>query len=385
MGGLFNRLAVQTALLAIFVLAIVGLVLAVQVGGAAGRNEEEHYRDRIRRGSTQLQERTSSFANLTETGAIVLSGIPSLREAVTERDVVAALTAATGFSEIVGTPFQGTTGMHLYDASGTLLVRAHAPLNNRQQSTPPEVARVLQTGESVGGVRHDELLGLVLTGTAIVKGIDGSTAGAIEVMSTVDAAFAMDRAKALGLRVAIFDTSGVVATSEGELQLTPDDIATAVAEQGVDGTTTVMAGTDHLLSAFAPLTSPTGQQIGHLYVGIDRSLVDASISKARLSVLRSVGIATALAALVTWAAALLAIRPIHALAEAARRIQANDLESAVSITGPAEIRGLGEALDDMRLAIREGREAMLLANRDLAAQFDVSTVNLTVRSHMTSR
>lgn len=381
MGGLFNRLAVQTALLAIFVLAIVGVVLAVQVGGAVGKNEEEHYRDRIRRGSTQLQERTSSFANLTETGAIVLAGIPNLREAVVKRDVVASLTAATGFSEIVGTPFQGKTGMQLYDASGNLLVRAHAPLNNRQQSTPPEVARVLQTGRSLGGVRHDELLGLVLTGTAIITGLDGSTAGAIEVMSTIDSAFAMDRAKALGLRVAIFDASGVVATSEGELRLTPEDIAKAIAEQGANGTTIVMAGTDHLLSAFVPLTSPTGQPLGHLYVGIEQSLIDASISKSRLSVLRSLAIATALAALVAWAAALLAIRPIHALAEAARRIQANDLESAVSIRGPAEIRGLGEALDDMRLAIREGREAMLLANRDLAAQFDVSTVNLIEVTH----
>lgn len=39
MGGLFNRLAVQTAL---FVIAIVGVVIAVQVGGAVGKNEEEH-------------------------------------------------------------------------------------------------------------------------------------------------------------------------------------------------------------------------------------------------------------------------------------------------------------------------------------------------------
>jgi signal transduction histidine kinase/HAMP domain-containing protein len=381
MGGLFNRLAVQTALFAIFVLAIVGVVLAVQVGGAVGDGEEEHYRDHIRRGSNQLQEQTASFASLTETGAIVLAGVPDLRDAVAKRDVVAALKAATGFSEIVGTPFQGTPGMQLYDARGNLLVRAHAPLNNRQQTTPPEVARVLQNGQSLGGVRQDELLGLVLTGTALIKGPDGSTAGAIEVMSTIDSSFAMDRAKALGLRVAIFDASGVIATSEGELRLTPEEIAKAVAEQGSNGTTTVMAGSDHLMSAFVPLTSPAGQQVGHLYVGIDQSQIDASISESRLSVLRSLAIATAIAAIVASAASLLAIRPIQALAEAAHRIQANDLESAVPVSGPAEIRGLGEALDDMRLAIREGREAMLLANRDLAAQFDVSTVNLTEVTH----
>ena len=129
----------------------------------------------------------------------------------------------------------------------------------------------------------------------------------------------MDRAKALGLRVAVFDTTGVIATSEGELRLSPEDIAKAAADQGANGTATVMAGTDHLLSAFVPLTSPTGQPLGYLYVGINQSLIDASISKPRLGVLRSVASAAALAALVAWAAALLAIRPIHALAEAARR------------------------------------------------------------------
>jgi len=56
--------------------------------------------------------------------------------------------------------------MQFYDQQGTLLVRAHAPLNNRQQSTPPEVARVLRDGQPLSGVRRDELLGLVLTGVA---------------------------------------------------------------------------------------------------------------------------------------------------------------------------------------------------------------------------
>lgn len=185
MGGLFNRLAVQTALFVIFVIfviAIVGVVIAVQVGGAVGKNEEENYRDRIRRGITQLQERTSSFANLTKTGAIVLARIPNLREAVVKRDVVASLTAATGFSEIIGAPSQGTTGMQLYDASGNPSPRrtrhsttaSSSPLRKSRSSCGPR--------SPFGGVWHDELLGLVLTGTAIITRPDGSTAGAIEVV-----------------------------------------------------------------------------------------------------------------------------------------------------------------------------------------------------------
>ncbi|TAJ20310.1 MAG: HAMP domain-containing protein [Dehalococcoidia bacterium] len=381
MSGLFNRLAVQTALFAIAVLVLVGIVLAIQVGAAVGKNEEDHYNDHIRRGRDQLQEQVTTFANLTETGAVVLSGSPELREAVAKRDVAAALKAATNFSEIVGTPFQGTPGMQLYDARGTLLVRAHTPLNNRQQITPTEVARVLRDGQSIGGVRHDELLGLVLSGVAAIRNSDGAIVGAIEVMSTIDSSFAMDRAKALGMNVAIFDKGGVVASSEGDLRLGPEEITRAVAAQQKDGTATVMAGAEKYLSAFVPLASPSGAELGYLYVGIDEGEIDQAIAATRLRMLRSVALATAAAAVLGWGASLLAIRPIQSLAQAARRIQANDLESAVPIAGPAEIRGLGEALDDMRLAIREGREAMLLANRDLAAQFDVSTVTLTEVTH----
>ena len=377
MGGLFNRLAVQTALLATAVLAIVGVLVAVQVGGAVGRSEESHYREHVERARNQLQEQVTTFANLTETGAIVLAGSPEVRESVAKRDIVAALRVATNYSSTVGTPFQGTPGMQLYDTQGNLLVRAHAPLNSRQQTIPPEVARVLRDGQPLGGVRQDELLGLVLTGIAPIKAPDGSLAGAIEVMSTIDSGFAMERAKALGLRVAVLDTSGVIASSQADLRLRVEDLPAALAQQQADGTAEITIDQRPFLAAFVPLVSQAGTTAGHLYVGIEKSVISTAIDETRGRIFRSLAIGLSLSLVATWGGSLIAIRPIQALAEAARRIQGNDLESAVPISGPVEIRGLGEALDDMRLAIREGREAMLLANRDLAAQFNVSTVTLT--------
>jgi len=377
MGGLFNRLAVQTALLATGVLLIVGALIAFQVGGSVGRTEEEHYREHVERARDQLGEQVTSFADLTETGAIVLAGSPDLRDSVARKDVVAALRAATNFSGIVGTPFQGTPGMQLYDAQGNLLVRAHAPLNGRQQATPAEVARVLRDRQPLGGVRQDEVMGLVLTGIAPILAPDGNLAGAIEVMSTIDDSFAMERAKALGLRVAVLDTAGVIASSERDLPLSVAGLPAALEDQAANGTTTIAIGHDRYLAAFVPLTSPSGVTIGHLYTGIDMGVVNQAISATRLRILTSLAIGMSIALVAAWGGSLVAVRPIKALADAARRIQANDLESAVLVSGPAEIRSLGEALDDMRLAIREGRDAILLANRDLAAQFNVSTVTLT--------
>ena len=75
MGGLFNRLAVQTALLTTGVLAIVGVLVAVQVGGAVGRSEEAHYQEHVKRARDQLQEQVATFVNLTETGAVILAGV----------------------------------------------------------------------------------------------------------------------------------------------------------------------------------------------------------------------------------------------------------------------------------------------------------------------
>ena len=381
MSGLFNRLAVQTALLATAVLAIVGVLIAVQVGGAVGRAEETQYRGQVERARDQLQEQVSTFANLTETGAVVLATSPDVRESVAKRDVVAALRAATNFSAVVGTPFQGTPGMQLYDPQGNLLVRAHAPLTSRQQAVPPEVTRVLREGQSLGGVRQDELLGLVLTGIAPIKAPDGSLAGAIEVMSTIDSSFATERAKALGLRVAVLDTSGVIAASEADLRLHVEDLPAALAQQQASGTAEITVDQRRFLAAFVPLVSPAGTTAGHLYVSIEDSVIGAAVNATRGKVFRSLAIGLSIALAAAWGGSLLAIRPIQALAAAARRIQANDLESAIPISGPTEIRGLGEALDDMRLAIREGREAMLIANRDLAAQFNVSAVTLTEVTH----
>ncbi len=381
MGGLLNRLAVRTALLATAVLAIVGALVAVQVGGAVGRTEEAHYREHVQRAGEQLSQQVATFANLTETGAIVLAGSPDVRDAIAKRDVVAALRAATTFSSTVGTPFQGMPGVQLYDAQGNLLVRAHAPLNSRQQAVPLEVARVLREGQPLGGVRQDELIGLVLSGIAPVKAPGGSLAGAIEVMSTIDSGFAMERAKVLGLQVAVLDTAGVIASSEADLHLRVEDLPAALAEQKTAGTTKITIDQRRSIAAFVPLVSQAGVTAGHLYVGIEESVISSSIGQTREKIFRSLAIGLTFALVAAWGGSLIAVRPIQALAEAARRIQANDLESAVPISGPAEIRGLGEALDDMRLAIRQGREAMLLANRDLAAQFDVSTATLTEVTH----
>ncbi len=298
MGGLLNRLAVQTALLATAVLAVVGALVAFQVGGAVGRAEDQHYREHVERARDQLQEQVNTFANLTETGAIILANTPELRESVAKRDVVAALSAATSYSAIVGTPFQGTPGMQIYDARGNLLVRAHSPLNSRQQATPPEVARVLREGQSLGGVRQDELLGLVLTGVAPIKAADGSLAGAIEVMSTIDSGFAMDRAKALDLRVAVLDTSGVIAASQSNLQVRVEDLPAALAEQEASGTAEITINQRRFLAAFVPLVSQTGTTAGHLYVGIEKSVISTSINEARAKIFRSLaaGLSVALVA-----------------------------------------------------------------------------------------
>ena len=269
MGGLFNRLAVQTALLVTVVLGLIGVFLAVQVGGAVGAAEETRYRERVQRGRDQLQDQIVSFAGLTETGAVVLTASPDVRDAMAKRDVVGALRAVTAFSEVAGSPFQSQPGMQLYDQQGSLLVRAHNPLNNRQQVTPPEVARVLSEGQPLGGVRHDELLGLVLTGVAPVNGPDGRRVGAIEVMSTIDANFAVERGRALGMNVAVLDTTGVVTASEGDMPLSVQDLPAALAEQEDRGAASIMIGDTRFLATFMPLVSPSGQLVGHLYTGID--------------------------------------------------------------------------------------------------------------------
>ncbi|MGE3857535.1 MAG: ATP-binding protein, partial [Dehalococcoidia bacterium] len=131
------------------------------------------------------------------------------------------------------------------------------------------------------------------------------------------------------------------------------------------------------LSDFVTFRDGGGSVLGDLYVGIDHDTIAESVTETRGAVLRTMVAAILMATASAWLFGWLAMRPLQPLLIAARRLQQNDLESPVPATGPTELRQLGEAMEDMRLAIRQSRDALQSANRDLASRVSSSDASLS--------
>ena len=151
-----------------------------------------------------------------------------------------------------------------------------------------------------------------------------------------------------------------------------------MARQATDsGVTLIEVGGEPYLSAFLPLDSLDGAPVADIYIGVDESEVLAGVDEVRMAALQATAIGGILAVVLAVGLAFVTIRPIRELVDAARRIQANDLDAPVETNGPSEVLDLADALDDLRLAVRQTREAMLSVNRDLSSRFDASTASLT--------
>lgn len=135
-------------------------------------------------------------------------------------------------------------------------------------------------------------------------------------------------------------------------------------------------GGERYLSMVVALNDVEGTQLGLLYVGVEFEEIVAEQRAAQREVLTATGIAMTIGAVIAVGLGLLFTRPVTALALAARRIRENDLQSPVPRVGPRELRDLGAAMDEMRLAIREARENLIGANERLSQRADDSAAGL---------
>ncbi len=374
--GPLNRLGVQITLAVVLLTVAIGGLVVWQVDGIIRSNERERVDERLTLARTQISQQLTTYRDLAVTGASVLATQPQMREAIAARDVADALRVSTLFFSQTSAPLQGAPGLQLYDASGNLLIRAHSPLNGRQEATPPEVTEVLRTRTSLGVIRNDEVLGLAISGITPVLDEGGRVVGVIETLTGLDRRFVRDQSMLLGVEAAVILPDGTVTGTEPDATYDPitDELRAASAEGRVG---ILMEDGRPYLTTVLPLASHDGTLLADFYLGLDAEIVDESVAGVRLRALRAtLGGAILGAALVTILSTLI-IRPLRTLLDSAISIQANDLETPVPQTGPQEVRELAEAMDEMRLAIRQGREVMLSVNRDLSSHFDASSASLS--------
>lgn len=380
--GLLGAIAFRLAIVMAVVIVATGALVLWQVDGILRDHEENRVRERLIRGRAELEHELDLYQDLAVTAAAVLAGQADMREAVADRDPAAILRIAAEYYQQTGTTLPGAPGLQVYGPAGELVVRAHDPLRGSQVAVPIAVQRVLDDGIALGSSRDDELLGIAISGIAPVADDRGRVLGAVEALSTIDDSLLGDFNRRFGLRIALVDYRNGVVGGEAYEGLAPLDASLRDLTQGTDGSLSTepmmldLGGEPHL-SVFIPVTAPDGERVGDLYIGVPRSEILAGIDRVRAHTLRVTAITGLVAVALASAVAFVAVRPIRELVDAARRIQSNDLDTPVRPRGAAEVLELGAALEELRLAVRQTREAMLSVNRDLASRFDASTASLS--------
>ncbi|MFA7248214.1 MAG: ATP-binding protein [Dehalococcoidia bacterium] len=377
MRGPLGRLSVQIALAPVLVIALVSTAVLWRVNEDMRRQADERFAERITMASMQLDERIKNDVQLRVVGASVLAAQPGFVAALQSNDVNGAVQLAGAFMARTTLAQGGASGIRIYGPTGALLLRAEAPQDVSQHAVPAEVQAALQTGKAGGAVRLDETLGLSVSGIAPVQTPDGRILAAVEAISALDRTFTQSAAGLVNTDVAVISGGRVVATSNDQLEFDPASVTDEVRARAKDAPLYLGVGAESYLSDVVTYRDRNGGVVGDVYVGIDRGTIDATIAATRGSILRTIVVATLLATGVAWIFGWFAVRPMQPLLDAAVRLQQNDLESPVPATGPAELRQLGEAMEDMRLAIRQSRDVLQSANRDLAMRVSHSDASLS--------
>lgn len=105
----------------------------------------------------------------------------------------------------------------------------------------------------------------------------------------------------------------------------------------------------------------------------------ASIAKVnRLRLIQFVFLISALALLAVgaWITRRSLLKPLLALGVAAKRLGKNQLDGAVQVQGPEEMRVLSQAFDDMRLSLQSARVELIQWNAELSSVLPSARRNL---------
>jgi nitrate/nitrite-specific signal transduction histidine kinase len=112
-------------------------------------------------------------------------------------------------------------------------------------------------------------------------------------------------------------------------------------------------------------------------------------SSAKLNRLRAIQVGFFLCALIllglgVWLTRQSALKPLAKLADAANRLGQNDLETAIQVEGPQEMRVLSQAFESMRVRLHSSRQELVALNESLEERvaqrtYELETLNQVSR------
>jgi PAS domain S-box-containing protein len=365
--NLSTRMALQITLVIFLVVSVSGVLTFIRVSDTVEANTELRFAETVRRGAAHAQSHQLAAEESVLSAATILAGAPEFIERFGRGDLAGVAEHARRARFAIATALPPDALLILYD------VRGRAVAVPGEQPPPPAIVAEALRGNPGHGERLQDG-NLVFSGAAPVRGPAGRIAGAVEVVAPVNAEFVHDIAILTGAEISIVSITGQhVHSDDGapptmeELSANPD-----AANRPVDLT----IGGERYLSMVLPLRGTDGTSLGLMYVGVEYDEIVMEQRAAQREVLTATAIVLAIGLVIAVGLGVLFTRPVTALVRSARRIQENDLQSPVPRVGPRELRQLGAAMDEMRVAILEARENLVGANTQLAARAEVSAAGL---------
>ena len=370
--NLGTRMALQITLVIFLVVSVSGVLTFVRVSRTVQENTQIRFSETVTRGSKQAIAQVEDTQRLLLAGASILATSPAFVDHFTQGDLPGIAELASNLRASVARAVPQETILVLYDANGRAIGDSRgAP--NPGTSIPADVKDAIG-GMPSQGMRRASRIGLAFAGAAPVRGSNGKILGVVEVIAAVDQGFVKKLDELTGAEVSIVANDGSNVSGSDDLNPTIQDVTQSALT--ADHPVEVMIGGEQYLALVTPLNASSGERVALMYVGVDHEAIVAEQREAQREVLTATAIAMTIGALIAAGLGVLFTRPVTQLVRSARRIQDNDLYSAVPRVGPRELRELGEAMDEMRLAILEARENLVGANEQLVARVNESDAGL---------
>jgi len=366
--NLSTRMALQITIVIFLVVSVSGVLTFIRVSDTVEMNTELRFAETVRRGATQAQFRTDAAQENLLSAASILAAGPEFVERFGRADFAGLAEHARGAREVVARALPAAATLALYDVRGRVI---GAPGDGA--AAPPAAVGAALAGTPTTGLRISDGV-LSFTGVAPVRGPAGRIAGAVEIIAPVDTKFVRELITLTGAEISIVTIAGQTVNGTGGAAPTMAELTTdpAASDHPVDLT---IAG-ERYLSMVLPLRATDGTSLGLMYVGVEYDEIVVEQRAAQREVLTATAIVLTIGLGIAIGLGVLFTRPVTALVRSARRIQENDFQSPVPRVGPRELRQLGAAMDEMRIAIREARENLIGANAQLAARAEASAAGL---------
>ena len=264
----------------------------------------------------------------------------------------------------------GASWLQITDSTGLRLAKSDEP-------TAPSLP-LAGSALVAGALAGETMVGAGVSGdTALVQVIAVPVVGTARVDGTLLAALVADSALARTLaretagEIAFYvlDSAGVprvTASSIGEARALSGHVAAALPSRAREDSSTELAapprtivvGGATYVAQLEPLRSAGGEPLGGVVVLRGRDAVLAPLAALRRTAAAAGTLGLTMALVLSYLLARRIVRPVHALADAARRAAAGDYSAAVDETAPDELGALAGAMRTMLADLREKHDVV---------------------------